>query len=137
MYHAKLPDDTVNISPSSPLKTALKLTLALVVIAAIAYFALSYLINITVSSISLEQEAKLEKLFVTENNLTDTNSSYLQRMGRRMTRCADLPYPIRIRIMEDSEANAFAVPGGVIYVTRGILKKMESENELAFILGHE
>jgi len=137
MYHTKLPDDSVNISPSSPLATALKLTFVLAVIAAIAYFALNYLINITVSSISLEQEAKLEKLFVTEDNLTDTNSSYLKRVSRRMTRCADLPYPIHIRIMEDTEANAFAVPGGVIYITRGILKKMESENELAFIIGHE
>jgi len=137
VYQPKLPDDTVNLSPSSPLVTVVKLALALALVASIAYFSLGYLIDITVSSITPEQEAKLEKLFVTEDNLTDTKSSYLKRVTRKMTRCAALPYPIHIRIMEESEPNAFAVPGGVIYLTRGILKKMKSENELAFIIGHE
>ena len=137
MYRTRLPDDTVNVSSSHPLVTVFKLLVSLVLIATIAYFSLNYLINITVSSITPDQEARLEKLFVTEDNLTDTNSSYLKRVTRRLTRCAALPYPIHIRIMEESEPNAFAVPGGVIYITRGILKKMESENELAFIIGHE
>jgi len=137
MYQAGLPDDSVNITTSNPLFTALKLLVSLALIAVLAYFALNYLINITVSSISPEQEAKLEKMFVVEGNLSDTNSSYLKRVTQRLVRCADLPYPIHIRVMESDEPNAFAVPGGVIYVTRGILKKMQSENELAFIIGHE
>ena len=137
MYQAKLPDDSVNISTSNPLTTVLKLTLSLALIATIAYVSLGYLIDITVSSITPEQEVRLAKLFVTEDNVSDTNSSYLKRVTKRMTRCAALPYPIHVRIMEESEPNAFAVPGGVIYITRGILKKMKSENELAFIIGHE
>ena len=137
MYQAKLPDDTVNTSASNPLTTVVKLTLSLALIATIAYVSLGYLIDITVSSITPEQEVRLAKLFVTEGNVSDTNSSYLRRVTRRMTRCASLPYPIHVRIMEESEPNAFAVPGGVIYITRGILEKMKSENELAFIIGHE
>jgi len=137
MYRVGLPDEHVNVSRSNPLLTAAKLTLSLALIAALSYGVLNYLVTITVSSISPEQEAKLEKMFVVEGSPEDTNSSYLKRVTQRLERCAQLPYPIYIRIMETSEPNAFAVPGGAIYITRGILKKMESENELAFIIGHE
>ncbi|MCK4617934.1 M48 family metalloprotease, partial [Candidatus Aerophobetes bacterium] len=41
------------------------------------------------------------------------------------------------KILDDPMVNAFACPGGFIYVTTGILKTMESEAELAGILGHE
>ena len=39
--------------------------------------------------------------------------------------------------MEEQAPNAFAVPGGMVYLTRGLLESFESENELAFVLGHE
>ena len=137
MYRAALPDESVNISTANPLLTAVKLGVSLALIAAIAFVGLHYLVDIAVSSISPEQEAKLEEMFVVEGNATDTNSSYLRRVTQRMVRCAKLPYPIHIRIMEESEPNAFALPGGLIYVTRGMLKKLKSENALAFIIGHE
>ncbi len=137
MYRAGLPDDSVNTSLSNPLLTALKLAISLLLIVAVAYAALNYLIDITVSSISPEQEARLEKMFVVEANLSDANSSELSRITQRMARCAKLPYPIYARIMEKPEPNAFAVPGGLIYITRGMLKKIKSENALAFIIGHE
>lgn len=137
MYRAGLPDDGVNTSLSTPLLTAVKLAISLLLIAAVVYAALNYLIDITVSSISPEQEARLEKMFVVEANLSDANSNELGRITQRMARCAKLPYPIYTRIMEEPEPNAFAVPGGFIYITRGMLKKMKSENVLAFIIGHE
>jgi predicted Zn-dependent protease len=40
-------------------------------------------------------------------------------------------------VIDDSAVNAFAVPGGFIYVTRGILAHFDSEAELASVLGHE
>jgi Zn-dependent protease with chaperone function len=49
----------------------------------------------------------------------------------------DNPYVYEIAIWDESEANAVALPGGVIAVTRGLLDSVESENELAFVLGHE
>ncbi|HIA01310.1 MAG TPA: hypothetical protein EYN66_05285 [Myxococcales bacterium] len=39
--------------------------------------------------------------------------------------------------MDDDDVNAFAAPGGRIYLTRGLLRKVKNENELAFIVGHE
>ena len=41
------------------------------------------------------------------------------------------------KVVDSSEINAFALPGGYIYVTRGILATVNSEAELAGILGHE
>jgi Zn-dependent protease with chaperone function len=49
----------------------------------------------------------------------------------------DAPYKFRVEIDDSSVANAMALPGGLIVVTRGLLDQVESENELAFVLGHE
>ncbi len=49
----------------------------------------------------------------------------------------DSPYDFRVGIWEDDSLNAFALPGGAILVTSALVEKMESENELAFVLGHE
>lgn len=47
------------------------------------------------------------------------------------------PYALRVEVMEDETPNAFAVPGGLIFVTEGLLDGAESENEVAFVLAHE
>jgi predicted Zn-dependent protease len=45
--------------------------------------------------------------------------------------------PWTFRVMDDAAVNAFALPGGFIYVTRGILAQLASEAELAGVIGHE
>jgi len=45
--------------------------------------------------------------------------------------------PWTFRVVDDAAVNAFAIPGGFIYVTRGIMAHLNSEAELAAILGHE
>ena len=45
--------------------------------------------------------------------------------------------PWRFAVLDSPVVNAFAVPGGSVYVTRGILAMMGSEAELASVLGHE
>src|SRR5256884_74723 len=47
----------------------------------------------------------------------------------------NLPWPFRV--VDDPVVNAFALPGGFIYVTRGILAHLNSEAELAGVVGHE
>ena len=42
-----------------------------------------------------------------------------------------------ITILDDDEVNAMAVPGGYVYVTRGMLDKIDTEAQLAAVLGHE
>ena len=136
-YASKLPDDSVNISPGNPLSTALKLSISLALLAVIGYFLIGAIINIAVDSITPKQEQKLASMSSMEMTYSETNSTYLKEVTQRLAACANLPYDIHVAVMEDKELNAFAVPGGTIYITSGILKKMQSENELAFIIGHE
>jgi len=63
---------------------------------------------------------------------------YLRDLGERMAAVSERPQlPWTFRLVDDPLVNAFAVPGGFIYITRGILAHMNSEAELAGILGHE
>ena len=47
------------------------------------------------------------------------------------------PYAYRFFIVDDPDINAFSLPGGFIYVNKGILKYAQSDDELAGVLGHE
>ena len=47
------------------------------------------------------------------------------------------PDDLHVGLLDDELPNALAFPGGQILVTTGLMKEVESENELAFILGHE
>ncbi len=65
-------------------------------------------------------------------------SQYVQKVGEKIAKSshrADLTY--RFIVLDSPEVNAFALPGGYIYVTRGILAYLNSEAELAAVLGHE
>ena len=63
---------------------------------------------------------------------------YVNNVGRwvaSQTERADLPW--RFGVLEAPQLNAFAVPGGTIFITRGLLASMKSEAELAGVLAHE
>lgn len=63
---------------------------------------------------------------------------YVQKVGQSMTSHTHRPHlTYHFAILDTPVVNAFAVPGGYIYVTRGILALMSSEAELAVVLGHE
>lgn len=62
--------------------------------------------------------------------------AYLREQGLRLAKAASLP-GIRFTVLEHPMVNAFALPGGHVYVTTGILKKLKDEAELAAVLGHE
>ncbi len=64
--------------------------------------------------------------------------SYLQALGERMAMDSERPdLPWSFRVVDDPVVNAFALPGGFIYITRGILAHFSSEAELAGVVGHE
>jgi predicted Zn-dependent protease len=63
---------------------------------------------------------------------------YVNQVGQRLAAASERPdLPWTFRVIDDPTVNAFAVPGGKIYITRGILAHMNSEAELAGVLGHE
>ena len=63
---------------------------------------------------------------------------YVNRVGRWLASQTERPdLPWQFGVMEAPQLNAFAVPGGTIFVTRGLVEKMKSEAELAGVLAHE
>lgn len=72
---------------------------------------------------------------------------YVRSVGRKVARKADrieerragepLPYEMEYTVLDSKVINAFALPGGPVYITRGLLKEMETEAQLAAVLAHE
>lgn len=64
--------------------------------------------------------------------------TYVAQVGQRLAAASERPnLPWTFRVIDDPAVNAFAVPGGFIYITRGIMAHLNSEAELASVIGHE
>ncbi|HEX6559728.1 MAG TPA: M48 family metallopeptidase, partial [Longimicrobiales bacterium] len=64
--------------------------------------------------------------------------SYVSSVGGRLAKASQRPnLPWTFKVVDDPTPNAFALPGGPVYVTRGLMDMMDSEAELATVLGHE
>ncbi len=63
---------------------------------------------------------------------------YVSDIGMRLARASERPnLPWQFTVIDEPAVNAFALPGGKIYVTRGILAFLRDEEQLAGVLGHE
>ncbi len=64
--------------------------------------------------------------------------TYVATLGKRMAAQSERPkLPWEFHVVDDASVNAFALPGGFIYVTRGLMTSISDEAELATVLGHE
>ncbi|KAF0172160.1 MAG: peptidase M48 Ste24p [Alphaproteobacteria bacterium] len=63
--------------------------------------------------------------------------TYVDGVGQKIATAAGLPGQCTFTVISSEVVNAFAVPGCYIYITRGLLAIMNSEDELASVLGHE
>jgi predicted Zn-dependent protease len=67
-------------------------------------------------------------------------AAYVERVGKRVALQSGLSNSqsdFTVQLLNSPVENAFAIPGGYVYVTRQLLALMNSEDELAFVLGHE
>jgi predicted Zn-dependent protease len=63
---------------------------------------------------------------------------YVHRLGMQLAKASERPeLPWSFKVVDDPTPNAFAAPGGYIYITRGLLALMHNEAELVSVLGHE
>jgi predicted Zn-dependent protease len=63
---------------------------------------------------------------------------YVSDIGMRLAKASERPeLPWQFRVLDDPSVNALALPGGYVYITRGMLAHMTSEAQLAGVLGHE
>jgi predicted Zn-dependent protease len=65
-------------------------------------------------------------------------TAYVRDVGLKLARVSDMPnLPFTITVLNDPKVNAFALPGGFVYVTRGLLALAGNEAEMAGVLAHE
>lgn len=64
-------------------------------------------------------------------------TAYVQSIGNRLAAVSDRQLPYEFNILNDSVPNAWAMPGGKIAFNRGLLYELNSEAELAAVMGHE
>jgi hypothetical protein len=80
-------------------------------------------------SLEVEQQAKLiQDPVVTE---------YVNRVGQMLVRHSDAQVPFTIKVIDDEQVNAFALPGGFFYVNSGLILAADNEAELAGVMAHE
>src|SRR5882724_7219892 len=65
-------------------------------------------------------------------------TAYLNRIAQALVDHSEVFYKISIRLVYDNdEVNAYSLPGGHLYMTTGMLMNMQSESQLAMVMGHE
>ncbi|MEB3358957.1 MAG: M48 family metallopeptidase [Synechococcales bacterium] len=65
-------------------------------------------------------------------------NQYVDRVGQQLVAASDRrDIPYTFRVLQSEEINAFATPGGFIYVTTGLLRAADNEAQLASVLAHE
>jgi predicted Zn-dependent protease len=80
------------------------------------------------------QQVERQMYVVPDKDLTD----YVNRVGMRLVRQGQLDdYPYYFKVVQEDSINAFALPGGPMYVHTGLLKAVENEAQLAGVLAHE
>jgi len=113
----------------------------LVALVLIVYVALGFGIKMAVKKISIEQEQRLFSYLHVDALMEANDSSTSQKVQRLIdavtTQCLKTPYHFIVSIADDEQSNAFALPGGLIVVNKGLLQKATSENEIFFVLAHE
>jgi len=63
---------------------------------------------------------------------------YVSGVGQRLAKVSERPsLPWKFTVVDSPAINAFALPGGYIYLTRGIMPFLDNETEMAGVLGHE
>jgi predicted Zn-dependent protease len=77
----------------------------------------------------VEQSAKL----VNDPVITE----YVNRVGQNLVRHSDAKVPFTIKVIDDDQINAFALPGGFFYVNTGVILNADDESELAGVMAHE
>ncbi|HWR15302.1 MAG TPA: M48 family metalloprotease [Terriglobales bacterium] len=84
-----------------------------------------------------EQYAYIEERDQDDPDINETRQ-YIDKVGRMLALRANRKLPYKFHYIPDRNmVNAFAIPGGHVYIGLGLLDMMDSEDELASILGHE
>lgn len=136
------PLEDVNVSKEHPLVEAGTLVVGLGLIFLGATIVLIFMVEIVLYFVPEETEVRMFESWLPEDIVTvaidDPRLESLESLVWRLSRhWPETDYKFRVEIDDSPDMNAMAFPGGLIIVTTGLLNEVQTENELAFIVGHE
>lgn len=135
-YVSRQPPEEANVSPGSPLVELAQLVVGGVVAVVVLVVVAGWVVDRAVVLLPRDLEQRVFGPIVEQLAASagpdDAQRARLDGLLRRLASTG----PITLGVLDDSDPNAFAVPGGAILVTRGLLETADDE-ELAFVLGHE
>ena len=131
-YIPKPEKEGINYAREGFLKEFVLLCLGALVLVFALSFILAGTIRIALSWLTPETETELLAGF---SPVSASDYKIGQEILDKLTSGTDLK--LKIGVLCDEDPNAFAMPGGRVMVTQGLLKNISSENALAFVLAHE
>jgi beta-barrel assembly-enhancing protease len=81
----------------------------------------------------MAREVELGVKLIEDPAVTD----YVNRLGQNLARNSDAKTPLSVKVIDSDEVNAFALPGGFLYVNTGLIREAENEAEFAGVMAHE
>src|SRR5262245_11634977 len=81
----------------------------------------------------LAAETDRQSKFVNDPVMTE----FVNRVGQNIVLHSDAKVPFTIKVIDSGEINAFALPGGHLYINRGVVEAADNEAELAGVIAHE
>jgi predicted Zn-dependent protease len=131
-----------NVTPHIPGINFLYLFGTVIAISALIFYLLGLTADWLVTRLSEETEVELGNQFISsyEEQIIrqDKRISYLQKLLDELPISGEtIRLSLNIRLLNDETINAAAFLGGYVFINTGLLKVVESENELAFVLAHE
>jgi predicted Zn-dependent protease len=92
-------------------------------------------------ALGLESAPEMTRQMGGEEDPADPKARRVEATGRKVVEGSDAsrsPYTFQFHLLRDPDTlNAFALPGGQVFITDGLLEKLEDEAQLAGVLGHE
>ena len=147
-YVPKEITEEVNVTPTNPLVNLAYLLGTVSLFAAVAFVVSGIVADAIATRIKPETEVKIgsaiSSSMIANTRENDSRVAYLDQLVSDLQ--ADLAStelgsgeypPVTIRIIDTPVENAMVTAGSYLFVTDGLLASVESENELAFVLGHE
>lgn len=95
------------------------------------------------SLISQEKEIATGKQYATEIDKSakllkdEVVNEYVNRLAQNIARNSDLTIPLTVKVIDSPELNAFALPGGFLYVNSGLVLAADEEAQVAGVIAHE
>jgi predicted Zn-dependent protease len=81
----------------------------------------------------LAHQVEAQSHMVTDPIITE----YINRIAQTLVRNSDARVPFTVRVLDDDEVNAFALPGGYFFVNSGLILAADNEAQLACVMAHE